>query len=193
MVVIHLFWLINQSGQLISRISFTAPALIGELGIHPDSQITLSSLLFSVCGVSQEITPLGNPMESMPMHLIEMEEHNIHINETPTGLKMVLITDSGTKSCPPPLWHDLHMVYVSHALKNPFHTVDATGIGQPIRIPAFAEAVKKAVEKYSPPLPAVTVASPPPPPPPPVEVGAVANPPVSTRSSSGSSPTPAAS
>lgn len=192
MVVIHLFWLINQSGQLISRISFTAPALIGELGIHPDSQITLSSLLFSVCGVSQEITPRGNPMESMPMHLVEMEEHNIHIYETPTGLKMVLITDCGTKSCPPSLWHDLHMVYVSHALKNPFHTVDATGIGQPIRIPAFAEAIKKAVEKYASPLPAATVASSPPQPPPMV-VGTIVNPPVSIPSSSAPSSAPATS
>lgn len=153
MVVIHLFWLINQSGQLISRMAFTAPSQIGELGAAPDSQLTLSSVLFSTCGMSQELTPFGNPMESMPMHLIEMETHNIHIHETPTGLKLVLITDSATTVCPPSLWHELHMAYIAHALKNPFHTVDAAGIGQPIRIVAFHDAIKRVVNKYSPPLP----------------------------------------
>lgn len=146
-MTIHLFWIINQSGQLIAKIGFTDASAIGELGARPDLQLTVSSVLFSTYGMSQELTPNADPIDSAGMHLIECEEHNIHIYETPTMLKLVLITDPRTTSCSA-IFKDLHEAYVEYAAKNPFHLIDETGIGQPIRIPAFTAAARKVVERY---------------------------------------------
>lgn len=88
-------------------------------------------------------------LDASPMHLIEMQDHAIHIYETPTQLKMVMITDSKTSACPPQLWRELHIAYTDHAMKNPFHTVDEAGIGQPIRVPAFTESVRQILLKYT--------------------------------------------
>ncbi|KAG8347778.1 Sybindin like family Sedlin N terminal conserved region [Trypanosoma vivax] len=146
-MTVHLLWIINQSGQLIAKCGFTAHENIGELGAKPDLQLTMSSIIFSTYGMSQELTPSSDPMESAGMTLLEFEEHNVHIFETPTLLKLVLVTDSRTFECNS-LLHELHSLYVEYVVKNPFHIVDEGGIGQPIRIPAFTEAIKKAVDRY---------------------------------------------
>ncbi|KAH9578848.1 Trafficking protein particle complex subunit [Trypanosoma melophagium] len=146
-MTVHLLWIINQSGQLIAKSSFTAPENIGELGAKPDLQLTMSSILFSTYGMSQEITPNANPVDSAGMTLVELDEHNIHIYETPTLVKFVLVSDSRTRECDA-LFRELHTLYVAYVMKNPFHIVDEGGIGQPIRISAFTEAVKRAVDKY---------------------------------------------
>lgn len=146
-MTIHLLWIINQSGQLIAKTSFTRPESIGELGAKPDLQLTISSVLFSTYGMSQELTPNANPMDSAGMNLIECEEHNIHIYETPSQVKFVLVTDIRTKECDA-LFKELHTAYVEFAMKNPFHIVDESGIGQPIRIPAFSEAIRAVVARY---------------------------------------------
>ncbi|CCW60374.1 unnamed protein product [Phytomonas sp. EM1] len=146
-MVIHLFWLINQSGQLMAKVSFTKPELIGELGARPDLQLTISSVLFSTFGMSQELTPNSNSVDSAGMTLIECEEHNIHIYETPSLVKFVLISDTRTRECDA-VFKELHTAYVEYAMKNPFHIVDESGIGQPIRIPAFSEAIRAIVSRY---------------------------------------------
>eukprot|EP00796_Vickermania_ingenoplastis_P001527 gene1527-912_t len=151
-MLIHLLWIINQSGQLIAKLGFTDPQRTGELGRNPESQLTLSSVLFSTYGMSQELTPNENPVDCVGMTLIEMEEHNIHVHETPTAVKFVLITDSASVSIPTALWQELHLLYTNHAMKNPFHVVDEGGIGQPIRIAAFSDAVRRTINKYSPPV-----------------------------------------
>lgn len=144
---IHLLWIINQSGQLIAKTAFTRPENIGELGAKPDLQLTISSVLFSTYGMSQELTPNANPLDSAGMNLIECEEHNIHIYETASQVKFVLVTGIRTKECRE-LFRELHAAYVECAMKNPFHTVDELGIGQPIRIPAFSEAIRTVVARY---------------------------------------------
>nr|CCC96074.1 unnamed protein product [Trypanosoma congolense IL3000] len=146
-MTVHLLWIINQSGQLIAKSTFTATENIGELGAKPDLQLTMSSILFSTFGMSQELTPNANPVDSAGMTLLEFAEHNVHIYETPTLLKFVLISDSRTYDCDA-LFHELHLLYVEHVAKNPFYIIDEGGIGQPIRIPAFTAAVKAAVELY---------------------------------------------
>ncbi|KAF8285617.1 component of TRAPP complex [Trypanosoma cruzi] len=146
-MTVHLLWIINQSGQLIAKSSFTAPENIGELGAKPDLQLTMSSILFSTYGMSQELTPNANPVDSAGMTLVECEEHNIHIYETPTLVKFVLVSDSRTRECIA-LFRELHSLYVEYVMKNPFHIVDEGGIGQPIRIAAFTGAVKRAVDRY---------------------------------------------
>ncbi|EPY35649.1 component of TRAPP complex [Strigomonas culicis] len=147
-MVVHLLWIINQSGQLIARLGFTEPALLGELGTKPDLQLTLSSVLFSTYGMSLEITPNVNPMDSSGMHLVECEEHNIHIYETPTLVKFVLVSDNATMEVNK-LCRELHAAYVEYAVKNPFHIMDEAGIGQPIRIPDFSAAVRGIVGRYN--------------------------------------------
>jgi len=149
-LTIHLMWIINQSGQLIFQMNFTEPKATGELGTKPDSQLTMASVLFSTYSMSQELTPCGIPSESRGMTLIEMVEHAIHIYETPSMVKFVLVTDASSTQLPPQLMLSLHTLYVDHAAKNPFHTVDESGISQPIRIPSFTEAVKRVVRAYSP-------------------------------------------
>ncbi|KEG11025.1 component of TRAPP complex [Trypanosoma grayi] len=146
-MTVHLLWIINQSGQLIAKSGFTSPANIGELGAKPDLQLTMSSILFSTYGMSQELTPNANPVDSAGMTLVELSEHNIHIYETPTLVKFVLVSDSRTGNCKA-LFRELHSLYVEYVMKNPFHIVDEGGIGQPIRIPAFTEAVKRVVDRY---------------------------------------------
>lgn len=146
-MVIHLLWIINQSGQLITKASFTKPECIGELGAKPELQLTISSVLFSTFGMSQELTPNANPIDSAGMNLIECDEHNIHIYETPTLVKFVLVTDNRTRECRA-LLKELHGLYVQFAMKNPFHVVDECGIGQPIRVPAFSEAIRAVVDRY---------------------------------------------
>lgn len=146
-MIVHLFWIINQSGQLITKTGFTNPEGIGELGAKPDLQLTISSVLFSTYGMSQELTPNANPMDSAGMTLVECEEHNIHVYETPSLVKFVLVTDSQTKECDS-LFKELHAAYVEYAMKNPFHIVDEAGIGQPVRVPAFTEAIRNVVGRY---------------------------------------------
>ncbi|KAG5470262.1 hypothetical protein LSCM4_02957 [Leishmania orientalis] len=146
-MVVHLLWIINQSGQLITKTAFTSPDNIGELGANPDMQLTLSSVLFSTCGMSQQLTPNADPLDSSCMTLVECEEHNIHVYETPTAVKFVLFSDNRTMECTK-LLKELHALYAEFATKNPFHTVDDAGIGQPIRIPAFTEAIRTTVAKY---------------------------------------------
>lgn len=146
-MAVYLLWIINQSGQLITRTSFSKPEQIGELGTNADMQLTLSSVLFSTCGMSQQLTPNADPLDSACMNLVECEEHNIHIYETPTLVKFVVFTDSRTMECTQ-LFKELHALYAEFATKNPFHVVDEAGIGQPIRIPAFTEAIKSTVAKY---------------------------------------------
>ncbi|EAN80538.1 Sybindin-like family, putative [Trypanosoma equiperdum] len=146
-MTVHLLWIINQSGQLIAKSSFTAQNSIGELGAKPDLQLTMSSILFSTFGMSQELTPNANPVDSAGMTLLEFAEHNVHIYETPSLVKFVLVSDHHTYECNA-LFRQLHSLYVEYVVKNPFNIIDEGGIGQPIRIPAFTEAVKEAVDKY---------------------------------------------
>ncbi|CAD2216114.1 Transport protein particle (TRAPP) [Angomonas deanei] len=147
-MVVHLLWMINQSGQLIARTPFTEPALLGELGTNADLQLTVSSVLFSTYGMSQELTPNASPIDCAGMNLIECEEHSIHIYETPTLVKIVLFTDKGTTHCRP-LFRELYVAYVDYAVKNPFHVVDEAGIGQPIRVSVFSSAIRSIVGRYN--------------------------------------------
>ena len=151
-MVVHLLWIINQSGQQIYKHVFTAKETIGELGRNPDLHITLPSVFFGLCSMTKEISPNQRPLESSCMNLVEGSEHNVHVFETPTTLKFVLITDPGTTSCEG-LFSDLYIAYVDYVLKNPFHSVDEGGIGLSIRIPAFTEAVKLTVDKINDPPP----------------------------------------
>jgi hypothetical protein len=151
-MVVHLLWIINQSGQQIYKHVFTAKENIGELGRNPDLHITLPSVFFGLCSMTREISPNQRPLDASGMNLVEGTEHNIHVFETPTTLKFVLVTDPGTTSCDT-LFQDLYVAYVDFVLKNPFHSVDEGGIGLSIRIPAFTEAVKGMVEKANDPPP----------------------------------------
>lgn len=151
-MVVHLLWIVNQSGQLIYRQLFTKNEYLGELGQKSDLHINISSVVFSMYSISQQITPNQNPLCSSGMTLIENDEHNIHIFETPTTVKFIAITDPTTTNCDV-FFSDLHIAYVDYVMKNPFHVVDDGGIGQPIRIPAFAEALKGIADRFNDPPP----------------------------------------
>ena len=145
---VHLLWIVNQSGQLIYRQIFTSNDYLGELGQKSDLHINTSSLVFSMFSISQQLTPNADPLTSSGMTLIENGEHNVHIYETPTTTKFILITDANTTSCES-LFVEIHLAYVDYAMKNPYHTVDEGGIGQPIRIPLFVEVLKGIVDRYN--------------------------------------------
>lgn len=151
-MVVHLLWIVNQSGQLIHRQSFTASDNIGELGQKPDLHITVSSVVFSMYSISQQLTPNANPLSSGGMTLIETNEHNIHVYESPTLVKFIAITDPNTAACDT-LFSDIHIAYVDYVVKNPFHVVDDAGIGQPIRIQAFNDALRQVAERFNEPPP----------------------------------------
>jgi trafficking protein particle complex subunit 4 len=151
-MVVHLLWIVNQSGQLIHRQVFTSNEYLGELGIKPDLHINISSVVFSMYSISQQITPNNNPMQSTGMTLIEATEHNVHVYETPTLVKFIAVTDPQTSNCDA-LLTEVHLAYVDIVMKNPFHVVDDGGIGQPIRIAAFQEALRHIAERYNEPPP----------------------------------------
>jgi trafficking protein particle complex subunit 4 len=150
-MVVHLLWIVNQSGQLIHRQVFTSNQYLGELGIKPDLHINISSVVFSMYSISQQITPNNNPMQSTGMTLIETMEHNIHVFETPTLVKFIAVTDPQTGNCDAFLT-DVHLAYVDIVMKNPFHVVDDGGIGQPIRITAFQDALRLLADKFNEPV-----------------------------------------
>jgi hypothetical protein len=145
-MVVHLLWIVNQSGQLIYTQLFTSKDQIGELGLNPDLHINVSSAVFSMFSMTQQITPNSHPLTAGGMNLVSCAEHNIHVYETVTLVKLILITDPATASCTS-LFNELHLAYVEYVMKNPFHVVDEGGIGQPIRNPAFTEMLKLIVDR----------------------------------------------
>jgi len=151
-MVVYLLWLINQSGQQMLKVEFMDSSLVfGDLGRNRDLHLHFASVVFGVYSMTREITPNCPPLQSPGMQLIEAAEHNLHVFEAVSGVKFLLFTDPSTFNCDA-LFQELYILYVDFVVKNPFHTIDVAGIGQPIQIPAFEEAVKGTVQKYNEPV-----------------------------------------
>ena len=148
-MVVHLLWIVNKSGQLIYNHTFTSKDKLGDIGLSGDRQVTVASVLYGLHGMSRQIAPVpADVMDCDGMSLVEGTDHNLHIFETVTGVKFVLLSDTDLSSCDAIL-SEVYQLYVDFVLKNPFYTLDNSGIGQPIRFPAFTSLVEATVTRYN--------------------------------------------
>ena len=132
-------WLVNKSGSLIYRRTFERePKDLAP--VSADRLMQLGSTMYSLDGFTKEIANCGG------VQLVEGSHHNLHVHFTPTGLCWILVTDPFTGNVAQ-VWNDIYSAYSDFVLKNPFYVFDSSGIGQPIQISAFNDAIDDIVAK----------------------------------------------
>eukprot|EP00842_Homolaphlyctis_polyrhiza_P002555 jgi/Hompol1/32/HPOL_003836-RA len=131
-----LLLIISPSGGLIYNKDFGS----GIAKLTVNEYLVLAGTLHGVHAITSQISPVAG---SSGLELLESDTLKIFCHQTPTGIKIVVITDiSYTQhemAC-----RRIYELYADYAMKNPFHTPE-----MPIRADLFDSNIAKLVKSIN--------------------------------------------
>eukprot|EP00244_Chara_vulgaris_P009615 TRINITY_DN4151_c0_g1_i2.p1 TRINITY_DN4151_c0_g1~~TRINITY_DN4151_c0_g1_i2.p1 ORF type:complete len:155 (-),score=8.92 TRINITY_DN4151_c0_g1_i2:281-745(-) len=146
---VHTFYMFNRQGVCLHYHEWNRP--LTTLSPHEDQKL-MFGLLFSLKSfttkmdpISDNKTALGAPQPSgqgSSFRSFRTNTYKLNFMESPSGIKLVLITEPRVGDLRDTLRHIYNNIYVEYVVKNPLYTP-----GQPFRCELFSMALDSYLSK----------------------------------------------
>ncbi|GMG20520.1 unnamed protein product [Ambrosiozyma monospora] len=150
---IYSVYMISKSGSLLYEKDFKVEGS-PITKQNSNDYLVIAGTLHGVHAISSKITPPESVKPNntskynsnkLGLRCISTELFNIHVNQTVTGLKIILFTSPDVTSPKAyPLYQRVYEYYCDYVLKNPFYNLD-----MPIRARLFDDKVLEYVDKLN--------------------------------------------
>lgn len=141
-------YIISKSGSLLYERTVDDPGSPLAAQTSND-QLVIAGNLHGIYAIASELTPRGaQPQAQQPkakvsrgLRHVQCERFSVHVTQTATGLKFVLVTSPrATEQAVARLHVTLYELYTDWLMKNPLYN-----LGMPCRVPRFDAEVARAL------------------------------------------------
>ncbi|KAI8923528.1 Sybindin-like protein [Entophlyctis helioformis] len=134
--MLHALLIISKAGGLVYNKDYGT----GIAKLTVNEYLVLAGTFHGVHAITAQISPMPG---SSGLEMLESEALKVFCHQTPTGIKIVIITDAAHTS------HELackriYEIYADYAMKNPFHTPE-----MPIRADLFDSNMSRLVRSLN--------------------------------------------
>eukprot|EP00897_Mesotaenium_endlicherianum_P005764 jgi/Mesen1/5215/ME000258S04309 len=134
--MMHMIYIFNRNGCLYYH-EWNRP-LSGQTDDHK----LMFGLIFSLKSFTQKMDPInGKNSQGCIFHSFRTNTYKLTYMETPSGMKLILVSDPKSADMREPLRYIYNNLYVEYVVKNPLYTP-----GEPFRCELFTKGLDNYVK-----------------------------------------------